>query len=125
MNTKTTLMPSITESFTKVKELFPDQDKLIAATYVRTGLLPMKSFEKGKLVSETDVGFVAFDVSTQTNPPMFISFKREEMLELAKRYEPNDKLLEVISNVKEPSVVTKPVKAKSANGCAYSKPQLC
>ena len=114
-----------TEMYNKIKALYPTQEELIAATYVRTGMLPLSSFENGKKVSDVEVGYVAFDIKTSVNPPLLLSFKREEMKELAKLYEQNDKLLAVIENVKKPVIESKPVKAKSANGCAYSKPQLC
>ena len=126
MNTKTTLMPSITESFTKVKELFPDQDKLIAATYVRTGMLPMSSFEEGKKVADVEIGYLSFDINMSNSPSDIVcGFQHMEMKELAKLYEPNDKLIKLIDNVKSPVITTKPAQAKAGSGCAYSKSAAC
>ena len=113
------------EMYNKIKALYPTQEELIAATYVRTGMLPLSSFEKGKKASDIEVGYAAFDIKTSVNPPLLLSFVHKEMEELAKLYEQNDKLLAVIDNVKKPVITTKPVKAKAGNGCAYSKPAAC
>lgn len=113
------------EMYNKIKALYPTQEELIAATYVRTGMLPLSSFENGKKASDVEVGYAAFDIKTSVNPPLLLSFKREEMKKLAKLYEQNDKLLAVIENVKKPVITIKPAQAMTGSGCAYSKSAAC
>lgn len=115
-----------TEMYNAIKEQYKTQEELIKATYVRTGMLPMSSFEKGKKASDVEVGYAAFDVLRSSNPPDFYSgLKHPEMKELAQLYTPNDKLLKIIDNVKLPVIESKPVKAETGNGCSYKKPASC
>jgi hypothetical protein len=114
------------EMYKTIKEQFKTQEELIKATYVRTGMLPMSTFEKGKKAGDIEVGYAAFDIQRSSNPPDFYSgLKHSEMKELAQLYTPNDKLLEIIDNVKLPVIESKPVKAKTGNGCSYKKPASC
>ena len=115
-----------TEMYNKIKALYPTQEELIAATYVRTGMLPMSSFEEGKKVADVEIGYLSFDISMSNSPSDIVcGFQHKEMKELAKLYVPNDKLIRLIDNVKPAVIATKPVKAKSGNGCAYSKSASC
>lgn len=115
-----------TEMYNKIKALYPTQEELIAATYVRTGMLPMSSFEEGKKVADVEIGYLSFDISMSNSPSDIVcGFQHKEMKELAKLYEQNDKLLAVIENVKKPVIATKPAQAKAGSGCAYSKSAAC
>ncbi len=114
------------EMYNKIKALYPTQEELIAATYVRTGMLPMSSFEEGKKVADVEIGYLSFDISMGNSPSDIVcGFQHKEMKELAKLYEQNDKLLAVIDNVKKTVIATKPAKAKAGSGCAYSKSASC
>ena len=97
-----------TEMYKAIKEQYKTQEELIKATYVRTGMLPMSSFEKGKKASDVEVGYAAFDIQRSADPLDFYSgLKHSEMKELAQLYTPNDKLLEIIDNVKLPVIQVK------------------
>lgn len=112
--------------YARIKAKFPTQEELIAATYVRTGMLPMSSFEEGKKVSDIEIGYLSFDINMSNSPSDIVcGFQHMEMKELAKFYEPNDKLIKLIDSVKSPVITTKPAQAKSGNGCAYSKSASC